>query len=186
MRRFGLLILGLAVAAPAWAESPRDRGEKTGEEQGAKLSAEEQDAVRQLHQLARHMDAVARIGERRGTSDDVKSLAANVGDTFGKLTTELSQWANEQKLDLTAMPEPARYQTELDELRGLEGSAFDRSFQDLVAMSSREVISSIESVVDQSDNTSFKQKMNNYLNQIERYAQGDNPGDRGRGGGRGE
>lgn len=125
MRRTVALLLAVAIS-PAYAQTPAAASSMSA---SAKTSTADADFVRRASSADLTEVALGKLAAQQASSSDVKKFAARMVEDYTKSSEALSKAAGSRGLQLAVAPEPAQQQ-EIDRMKGLEGSKFDRAYSD--------------------------------------------------------
>jgi putative membrane protein len=121
MRKLVCLLLIACLTGGASAESARS-------------SAADTDFVRKASSGNLTEIALGKLAADQASSDDVKTYAARMVTDHTQANQQLGKLAGSKGIQIATAPDVAQQQ-DIDRLKGLDGTAFDRAYSDLMVTS---------------------------------------------------
>jgi putative membrane protein len=152
----GVALAALVVVAPAHAQPPRPQdpaqpptaaqpprpGDAARDSSREGVSAADRTFARKAAEGGHKEVALAKIAQRKASSEDVKRYAQTLERDHSQANHELKSWATSK--NVTLPPAPADGKTVDAKLEGLEGAAFDKAYIAAMIQDHRKDIAAFE------------------------------------------
>ena len=152
----GVALAALIVGGPVQAQPPRPQdpaqpptaaqparpGEAARDTSREGVSAADQTFARKAAEGGHKEVALAKIAQRKASSEDVKSYAQTLERDHSQANDELKSWATSKKVTLPAAPVDGK--TVDAKLEALEGAAFDKAYIAAMIQDHRKDIAAFE------------------------------------------